>query len=67
MIQKLGIQGIEEAKKRVQRSAKALNVTLILVLGGFIAYLLVATVITAQGLSDALQEEITQSATAKRH
>src|SRR5260363_377514 len=60
------IQGIESAKKRVQRSARRLNLALIFVLGGVMAYLLTATLLTAQGLSEKLRQEIMHSTSAKK-
>ncbi len=66
VVQKLGIGGIEQATKRVERSAKLLNIALFFILGGFVAYLLIATVMTAQGLSRGLEKELNQSTITKR-
>jgi type II secretory pathway component PulF len=67
VIQRLGIAGIEDAKKRVEKSAKILNVVLTVVLGGFIAYLLIATIVTAQSLSGKLKAEVTRTGTGMTH
>src|SRR5260364_90118 len=66
VVKRLGIQGIEAAKKRVQRSARRLNLALIFVLGGVMAYLLTATLLTAQGLSEKLRQENMHSTSAKK-
>lgn len=66
VVEKLGIGGMEQAKKRIERSAKLLNVTLFFILGGFVGYLLIATVMTAQGLGRGIEKELTQSTMVKR-
>jgi type II secretory pathway component PulF len=65
VIQRLGIKGVEEARKRVQNSAKVLNISLLFVMGAVVGFLLVGTTITSQSLGDGLKSEI-RSPTMKR-
>jgi type II secretory pathway component PulF len=65
VIQRLGIKGVEEARKRVQKSAKVLNISLLFVMGAVVGFLLVGTTITSQSLGDGLKSEI-RSPTMKR-
>lgn len=58
VIQKLGIQGVEDARKRVQKSAKALNVSLLIVMGLVVGFLMVGATMTSQSLSNGLRTEI---------
>ncbi|MEX3960179.1 type II secretion system F family protein [Trinickia sp. EG282A] len=58
VIKKMGVEGIEEAREQVRKSAKSLNIALVFVLGGVVAYLLLGTLYTAQGLSAGLRESI---------
>ncbi|KVO15202.1 type II secretion system F family protein [Burkholderia ubonensis] len=66
VIKKMGVEGIEEAREQVRKSAKSLNIALIFVLGGVVAYLLLGTLYTAQGLSSGLRESIRHHQLAKK-
>ncbi|SEI14521.1 type II secretion system F family protein [Paraburkholderia hospita] len=66
VIKKMGVEGIEEAREEVKKSAKALNITLIFVLGSFVAYLLLGTLYTAQGLSSGIRDSIRQHQVLKK-
>ena len=58
VIQKLGIKGVEDARKRVQKSAKALNVSLLVINGVVVGFLMVGATMTSQSLSNGLRSEL---------
>lgn len=58
VIQKLGIKGVEDARKRVQKSAKALNVSLLIIMGVVVGFLMVGATMTSQSLSNGLRSEL---------
>ena len=58
VIARIGIEGVVKVKTAVEASAKQLNLLLIAVLGGCLAFMLVGTMLTAQGLSTALKEQV---------
>lgn len=58
VISRIGIEGIAKVRKEVESSAKLLNMILITVLGALLAFMLVGTILTAQGLSTSLKEEV---------
>lgn len=66
VIRKMGIEGIDKTKEEVRKSAKRLNLALIFVLGGVVAYLLLGTLYTAQGLSAGIRESIRHQSVPKR-
>lgn len=66
VIKKMGIEGIEEAREEVKKSAKRLNLVLIFVLGGVVAYLLLGTLYTAQGLSAGIRDSVRHHQVPKR-
>jgi toxin coregulated pilus biosynthesis protein E len=58
VIARIGIEGIVKVRTAVEESAKKLNVVLIAVLGCCLAFMLVGTLLTAQGLSASLKEQV---------
>ncbi len=58
VISRIGIDGIERVRKDVESGAKLMNSILIAVLGALLAFMLVGTILTAQGLSDSLKKEV---------
>jgi hypothetical protein len=54
----VGIDGIERVRKDVESGAKLMNSILIAVLGALLAFMLVGTILTAQGLSESLKKEV---------
>ncbi|MBR8085642.1 type II secretion system F family protein [Burkholderia vietnamiensis] len=66
VIKKMGVEGIEEAREQVRKSAKSLNIALIFVLGALVAYLLLGTLYTGQGLSAGLRDSIRHQQVAKK-
>lgn len=58
VIARIGIEGVAKVREAVEDSAKKLNLALIGVLGLCLAFMLVGTLITAQGLSASLKDQI---------
>ncbi len=58
VISRIGIDGIERVRKDVESGAKLMNSILIAVLGALLAFMLVGTILTAQGLSESLKKEV---------
>jgi len=58
VIQKLGIKGVEDARKRVQKSAKVLNISLLVVMGVVVGFLMIGATLTSQGLSNGMRSEM---------
>jgi type II secretory pathway component PulF len=58
VIAKIGIEGVAKVREAVEESAKKLNLALIGVLGLCLAFMLVGTLMTAQGLSASLKEQV---------
>lgn len=65
VIARIGIEGVLKVRTAVEESAKKLNVVLIAVLGGCLAFMLVGTLLTAQGLGATLREEVNSQRIAK--
>jgi toxin coregulated pilus biosynthesis protein E len=58
VISRIGVDGIEKVRKEVESGAKLMNSLLIAGLGALLAFMLVGTILTAQGLSESLKEEV---------
>lgn len=58
VVSRIGVEGIGQIRTEVDESAKKLNLFLVVVLGGILAFMLVGVVLTAQGLSSSLREEV---------
>lgn len=58
VIARIGIEGIAKVRFEVEASAKKLNIMLICSLGLVLAFMLVGTLLTAQGLSQSLKAEV---------
>lgn len=58
VIQNLGIKGVEDARKRVQKSAKLLNISLLIVMGVVVGFLMIGATLTSQSLSNGMRSEL---------
>lgn len=57
---RIGIEGIGQVRKEIEKSAKVFNVLLTLLMGAVLAFMLLGIVLTGQGLSTALKQEVTR-------
>ncbi|MNN83610.1 hypothetical protein D3C81_2006730 [compost metagenome] len=57
-MKRIGIEGMDETRQQVEESAYRLNLTMILIMGVVVGYLILGTMRTGQDLSSAMKSQL---------